>query len=156
VQQAAWFKLLCPGAKLGGRLLCPERLGGKKIQGERCLTPLQKEALFGIFDLATTESINLFFGEDSMQAGMDFFESLQKWMQFFASFFLKKSDANVKSLVAINHADFMTWILCRYGSERRFLVHWREKVGYQLISALMSGDPVTLTNSLELRHTTLW
>lgn len=74
----------------------------------------------------------------------------------FCKFFLKKSDANVKSLVAINHADFMTWILCRYGSERRFLVHWREKVGYQLISALMSGDPVTLTNSLELRHTTLW
>ena len=60
---------------------------GKKIQGERCLTPLQKEADVW-FDRAT-ELTNLFFGEDAMQAGMAFFLNLcKKWMQF-ARFFFK-------------------------------------------------------------------
>ena len=63
------------------------------------------------FDRAT-ESINLFFAKIPCKQVWNFL-NLCKNACNLQGFFCFKSDATDKSLVAINHADFMTWILCR-------------------------------------------
>ena len=62
VQQAAWFKLLCPGAKLGvWRRYAQNGWGPRKSKASAALLLFRRRRLFGTFDRAT-ESINLDFG----------------------------------------------------------------------------------------------